>query len=134
MCNVVAAKDKGFTLIEVLVAFSILSMTLAALLSLLSTGARNTQIADEYSRAVVWAESRLAELGVTRPLRKGVTHGSFDADYQWELRVIKRPPRKTSISMDKEWDTLDVTLRIWWLSMGQERELSLSTVRLVAEE
>ncbi len=121
---------KGFTLIEVLVAFSILSLTLSALFALLSAGTRNTRVADEYGRAVVWAESKLAQLGVSEPLRSGVSRGRFDADYQWELRVEKRPLQEVVLFADYEWDLLDVTLRVWWQSMGRERDLSLSTVRL----
>ncbi len=125
-------KVKGFTLIEVLVAFSILSLTLAALFSLLSSGTRNTRVADEYSRAVVWAESKLAEIGVSEPLRSGVRRGRVDSHYQWELRVEKRPPREMGVFTDYEWELFDLTLRVWWLSMGQERDLALSTVRLAA--
>lgn len=130
----VASKLQGFTLIEVLVAFTILSLTLAALFALLSAGARNTQVADEYSRAVVLAESKMAELGVSEPLRSGLTVGRFDSTYQWELRMDKQLRREINSHTDYGWEVLDVSLRVWWQSMGQERDLTLSTLRLVGQE
>ncbi len=129
-CN----NTKGFTLIEVLVAFSILSLTLAAIFSLLSSSSRSTRVADEYSRAVVWAESKLAQLGVSEPLRLGTARGSFDEDYRWELQVVKRPSREAMHSIMYEWALLDVSLRVSWESMGQERDLILNTARLVGGE
>ncbi len=132
--ELVVGKGEGFTLIEVLVAFSILSLTLAALFSLLSSGARSTRVADEYDDAVVWAESKLAELGVSEPLRVGTTRGYFDKRFQWVLQVSKRPSRQIALSLDNEWDLLDIVLRVQWQSIGTERELSLSTMRLVARE
>lgn len=127
-------RSAGFTLIEVLVAFSILSLTLATLFSLLSTGARSTRVADEYGEAVVWAESKLAELGVSEPLRVGTRRGSFDARYRWELRIAKRLPHDISVMRENEWDLLDVSLRVWWGSVGGERDLAISTARLVARD
>lgn len=123
-------KCQGFTLIEVLVAFSILSMSLSVLFALLSTGSRNTQVSDEYNRAVVLAESKLDELGVTKPLHTGLTSGVFDSTYHWELRVERRLRRDKDFDRDLDWKLFDVSLRVWWQSMGQERDISLATIRL----
>lgn len=134
LCQIGKRNTKGFTLIEVLVAFSILSLTLAALFSLFSTSTRNTQVGDEYSYAVLLAESKLAELGITEPLRPGFTRGRFDGSFQWEMRVDKQARRETGQYDEFNWDVLDVSLRLWWDSVGQERELTLSTIRLVARD
>lgn len=125
---------KGFTLIEVLVAFSILSLTLAALFSLLSAGTRSTRVAGEYGDAMVHAESMLAQLGVTEVLRPGTTRGRFDEDFMWTLTVTKRPRTEHPERREIKWDLLDVTLRVSWRSMGGERDVELSTVRLAAGE
>ncbi len=132
--RVMPARPCGFTLIEVLVAFSILSLTLATLFALLSSGARNTQTADEYSRALVLAESKMAELGISEPLRSGMNRGRFNDTYRWELQVDKQQARKVTSSAERDWELLEVSLRVWWQSMGQERDISLSTLRMVALE
>jgi len=129
-----ADRHRGFTLIEVLVAFSILSLTLAAVFALLSSGTRSTHISDEYSKAVVLAESKVAELGITEPLRPGTLRGRFDSSYQWELHVNKRVRKNVDPYADYPWDVLNVTLRVWWKSMGEERDITLSTLRLAGNE
>jgi general secretion pathway protein I len=129
-----AVDHRGFTLIEVLVAFSILSLSLSVMFAILSSGSRTTQISDEYSRAVVLAESKLDELGVSFPLHDGASQGSFDSFYHWDLRMDKRLRRETSFTGDPGWNLFDVTLRVWWQSAGQERDIVLSTLRLAEKE
>ena len=65
------SKCRGMTLIEVLVAFVVLSVTMAAILQIFSGGMRNARLADSYSRAVFLAESKLAAAGIERPLVPG---------------------------------------------------------------
>ena len=65
-----AARD-GFSLLEVLVAFVILSLVATALFRLFSGALGNASAADDYSRAVLVAESVLAEAAATQPLARG---------------------------------------------------------------
>jgi general secretion pathway protein I len=62
---------RGMTLIEVLVAFIVLSVTMAVILQIFSGGMRNARLAESYSRAVFLAESKMAAVGLERPLMPG---------------------------------------------------------------
>ena len=53
----------GFTLLEVVVAFAIMALSMAVLLNLFATGVRATRLSADYSEAVTLAESKLAEYG-----------------------------------------------------------------------
>ena len=75
----------GFSLIEVLVAFVILALTLSVIMRIFSGGLRNVALAEDYSRAALLAESRLAELSV-QPL-EGEAGGEFDGKYRWRSTV-----------------------------------------------
>jgi hypothetical protein len=75
----------------------------------------------------------LLEIGVSVPLRVGVSHGRFDSSYHWELRVDKVPVRQYSGAEDDNWELMEVVLRVWWESMGQERDITLSTLRLAVQ-
>ena len=80
---------RGFGLLELLVALALVAATVAAGFQILGAAARGTGDADRYTRAVLLAESRMAELGVTEALRPGETMGEAGEGYLW--RVTVRP-------------------------------------------
>ncbi len=67
--------EKGFTLIEVLVAFTIAALALAALFQAFSTGMRSIEAAAARGALLAEAENRLAEVGATIPLAPGLYQG-----------------------------------------------------------
>ncbi|HYD31120.1 MAG TPA: type II secretion system protein [Azospirillaceae bacterium] len=79
--------EKGFTLLEVLVALAILGLVAAGTLPLLSTGLDTSQRATVLSRAVLHARSRLAVLGIAEPLVAGERRGDFGNGYTWVVSV-----------------------------------------------
>ena len=66
---------RGFSLLEVLVAFVILSLVAIALFRLFSGALNNASAADDYSRAVLVAESALATAAAAQPLREATQSG-----------------------------------------------------------
>lgn len=82
---------RGFSLIEVLVAFTILALLLGVLFQIFAGGLRAAYRGDEYTRAVLLAESKLAALGIEEKLTEGIESGSFDDVYQWQTTVEPYP-------------------------------------------
>ena len=72
---------RGFSLLEVLVAFTILAMLLAALFQVFSAGLHAARSGDRYTRATVIAQSQIAALGVESPLQEGITSGTTDGSF-----------------------------------------------------
>ena len=84
---------RGFSLLEVLVAFVILSLVATALFRLFSGSLANVSAADDYSRAVLVAESALAGAAAVRPLREATETGSADdGRIEWTTRVVPFTP------------------------------------------
>lgn len=78
----------GFTLLEVLVAFALLALSLTLLLGTLSGAARQVAEADQRTRAVLLAQSLMAGLGVEEPLQEGAREGRWEnSAYRWTLQV-----------------------------------------------
>ena len=71
-------RERGFTLVEVLAAFVILSLTLASVYAALTGGLGWERRAGETASAVLVARSWLAEAGVSRPLAEGVTEETLE--------------------------------------------------------
>ncbi|WP_312318476.1 prepilin-type N-terminal cleavage/methylation domain-containing protein [Stenotrophomonas sp.] len=80
--------QRGYSLLEVIVAFALLALALTLLLGSLSGGSRQVHNADLRSRAVLHAQSLLAVTGVETPLQEGRQQGQWeDGRYRWELQV-----------------------------------------------
>ena len=77
---------RGFSLLEVLVAFIILAMALGVLMRIFSGGLGNIGMAEHYSQAVAIAEMKLASVGIESPLTEGEITGE-EQGYTWRTSV-----------------------------------------------
>lgn len=80
-------KDKGFSLLEILVAFSILAISLGILLKIFSSGLNTAIISEDYIIATQIAESLMAKSGIEEPLTIGETSGVEAEKYHWKVSV-----------------------------------------------
>jgi general secretion pathway protein I len=132
---------RGFSLLEVLVAFVILSLVATALFGLFSGALGNASAADEYSRAVLVAESVLAETAATQPLREGTWQGSADdGRIAWTSRVAPYDPpdvnadlASASESMPMRLYRVDAEVTFTGPS-GARRSFALATTRIGGRE
>jgi prepilin-type N-terminal cleavage/methylation domain-containing protein len=83
----IKSDERGFTLVEALVALAIIVLALAALYQALGGGLQAGVAAEQQWRAVEAAERLLTELGRSTPLRDGVTKGELGDGRRWTLRV-----------------------------------------------
>lgn len=126
-------RQSGFSLLEVLVAFAILSISLGVLLQIFATGLRNAGVADDYTRATLYAESILAAIGRETPLTEGARSGPIDDQFSWRGTVdayTERMPdtEKTRIQAYR------VRVEVFWPSLLQTRSVVLETLRLASLE
>ncbi|MET0581640.1 MAG: prepilin-type N-terminal cleavage/methylation domain-containing protein [Pseudoxanthomonas sp.] len=118
MTNLLCRRQRGFTLIEVIIAFALLALALTLLLGSLSGAARQIRTANDSGRATLHAQSLLAQLGVGEVLQPGRKQGVFEQGrYRWELQVepyvdpLKRrlpqadvsAPRLLQLQLDVRW-------------------------------
>ncbi|TAK62581.1 prepilin-type N-terminal cleavage/methylation domain-containing protein [Methylobacter sp.] len=82
-----ANKQRGFSLLEILIAFSILALSLGILLKIFSGGVNTAGAAEDYTAAVQIAESLMAQTGVESPLQQGEDSGSENNKYHWRVSV-----------------------------------------------
>jgi len=124
--------QRGFTLIETLVAFVVLVLVLAVILQISSRGARSERLAAEYARATVIANNRLVLLDEDGPLAETTRKGRIDGRYDWELRV--RPAQVENPVADPgpvhTYIPFDVHVSVYWDSGGRSRKLTIDTLRL----
>lgn len=120
----------GFTLIEVLVALAIAALGLALLVAATGSGLENAAIADRTIQATSQAQSRLAQVGRTVPLRKGDYFGDEGDGFHWRVRVADPLLHGSSGAAAGGLALYPVTVTESWRSGAEEKKLSLYSERL----
>lgn len=121
---------QGYTLIEVLVAMVILAMSLTVLFRIFSTGLRNVDVSADYARAVLIAETQLAEAGISVNLETGVFEGAVANQFYWTRTIEDYFPFATADPDRSPVAAYQVTVAVEWQHSGRSREISLSSIRL----
>jgi len=80
-------KQQGFSLLEILIAFSILAFSLGVLLKIFSAGVNTATVAEDYTAAVQIAESLMAKTGLETSLQIGQESGVENEKYDWLVTV-----------------------------------------------
>ncbi len=83
-----SSRERGFTLVEVVVAVIIAALALSALSGVFASGTRGAASAAELSRASALAQSLLAAAGVERPLTDSVESGTTADGLSWTLSAV----------------------------------------------
>ncbi len=123
------ASRAGFTLLEVLIAFAVLSMTLIAAYQLLGTGLRGSERAERVTLALLAAESKLAEIGGSAPLRAGRSGGALEGGYRWRAEVRRHREPAATPGSALPVAAYEVSVTVSWGTAGA---VTLDTLRLAA--
>ena len=85
-----AQQARGFTLLEVMLAFVLLAIAMGLLVAMLSNGLRQVSQAQAETEATLHAQTLLDQLGVLEPIVPGSREGSFDKErYQYRLDITQ---------------------------------------------
>lgn len=132
-----APRMQGFSLLEVLAAFVILAVLGTTLFRLFSGALQNAAASEDWSRALLVAESRLTAAANAVPLVEATDQGAEDdGRIRWQTRVLAYEPAEVDVDLARVSDTMstrlyrvEVDVRFPGLATA-ERSLSLATVRL----
>lgn len=123
-------RSRGFTLLEVLVAFAILSLTLLVVFRIYSTGFRSIAAADWKLQAVEIAKSKLAGIGIETPLAPGIISGTADGGYAWQLSVSPYVASGAANATSNNLFLVEVAVAPPHVSGDRAQNVKLSSLRL----
>ena len=122
----------GFSLLEVLVAFAVLSVSLTAILGVYSTGFRSSSTAERYAIATQLVESKLKEVSVAGALQEGVERSAPTEQYVWRATVRPLEWQGSTGSEAHPLRPYEITVSAYWTEAGRDHEVSISTIRLAS--
>ena len=124
--------DAGFTLVETLVAFAILALSLGALFEVVSDAVRRTSRAEKLSQASLALQTLLARVGSDIPLQQGQPDGQFANGLHWRVRI----EAYGDAADQRAWPVgaYKVSVEVHWPDGMQERTVSATTLRLGPRE
>ena len=128
-------KQQGFSLLEILIAFSILALSLGILLKIFSGGVNTAMVSEDYTIATQIAESLIAKTGSEIPLKDHQSAGDENEKYHWQLTIS--PFSLGSESFDPknaaaQLYRVNVTVA-WGDGESDDRQIQLSTLKLVSK-
>jgi len=119
------------SLIEVLIAFVILSMTMAVILRINATSLRNHEVSKQYLKAVRIAESHMTEAGIDDHSIELIREGVETDGFSWQY--LRQAYNGWSGEQYQGLPVVPVEehIKVAWNTGNGEREIGFSKVTLI---
>jgi general secretion pathway protein I len=120
--------EAGFTLLEVLVAFTILCVAVVAVIQGFAQGLRLLRAAGDQQMAVLIADQKAREVVIPVEGREEGKEGGFD----WERTIsVVSAPDLTRTPASAKWHVFQIDVTVRW---GEKRRLEVVPLRTSAEK
>lgn len=125
------ARQSGFTLIEIVVAFTILALGIGIAMQIAAGAMRNARQAATRTDAALYAQSLLDTAGIGDRLKEGGSSGDFGDEFHWQLEAHKyevesETPIESGLAPVQLYR---LELRVTWETSGKEQEARFVTLR-----
>jgi len=124
--------EGGFALIEILVAVSILAISLVVIFQLFSGGLKSRKLSEQYARGVFHAREKMAETLLNPDLSEGETEGEFEDGYEWQMTITPIPSEEDEEKLSV--GLLNIRIRITWHEGEKKKSFEVDTLKLVKKD
>lgn len=128
----------GFTLLEVLLAVSILGLAVTVIMQQFSAGLRIARSSQTYTTATIYAKQKLEELQVEEEMQEKEESGSFEDGYYFRVSIA---PYEEYIEEEDEdiFEHLPLEIYrlesvVWWQEGEKEKSVTLATLKTVKKK
>ena len=125
--------EGGFALIEILVAVSVLAISLVVIFQLFSGGLKSRKLSEQYARGVFHAREKMAEILLIPELSEGEIQGEFEDAYEWQA-VITRVVSEEGEEKNLPVNLMSIWMRINWREGEKEKSFVIGTLKAVEKE
>ncbi len=128
--------SRGFTLLEVMLAFVIFALSFATILEIMAGSMRSVRRASEDTEVALFAQSIMDLVGTEITIEEGEFSGTGMDRYQWQLAIYPYASGNEDVNtlelaemsgVELYWVDLDID----WESARSRRDLHFSTIRSI---
>lgn len=127
------ANCQGFSLLEVMVATTLMGLVLVVLLQVLSGAMQAQEVALGHARALQTADKVLQECCNTRNLAENRYQGQ-DGPYSYQVRITPQYTVVSPPTIDRLVTCSLIQVTVSWEERGRKRSVSLETVRAASQK
>jgi general secretion pathway protein I len=129
-----SSHSAGFTLLEVVVAMTIVGIGVVTLLEIFSSGLRLGSRSSAATEAMTYGRQAMDEILLRQKIEEGAQQGSLNERTRWKLGI--EPVRESSdtLSLSSAWELKEITLDMRVTDAGRDRTVELRTYRLVRKK
>jgi prepilin-type N-terminal cleavage/methylation domain-containing protein len=121
---------KGFTLIEVVVAMTIVGLGVVILLQIFSQGLRLETRSTARTEAVARSGRAMDELLARKKLVEGSDNGRVGDDARWNAQIRTTRDNAAALDLSNSWELKEVALEFIVTDGERKRQIELKTLRL----
>jgi len=118
----------GFTLVETLVAMSILSISLVVILQLFSCGLKSSKLSDNYTRAIFHAREKMEEILLDNNFTDRAIEGEFSDGFEWKVQTLRLEPAQEE-EAKLPVDIFSIKVNVNWHEGSKEKHFEISTLK-----
>ena len=120
----------GFTLLEVLIAMTIVGLGVVTLLQVFSLGLRLASRSNVQTDAIAQGARVMDELLARPTLRDGSENGGVAPASRWRTQIQTQRDTEPSLNLGSNWELKEVAVEMTVADGERERRVELKTLRL----
>ena len=129
----------GFTLLEILLAISILGVAITVIMQQFSAGLRIARTSQTYTTATIYAKQKLEELQVEEEMKEKEESGSFDDGYYFRVSIMPYEEYMEDEEDEELFDHLPLEMFrlesvVSWKEGEKEKSITLATLKTVKKK
>lgn len=117
----------GFTLLEILVALSLLGLAVTVVLQLFSANLKSLSASEGYVACIIEAQAKMRELLEDPDLAEGTHNGLTRNGYPYEMKVTEVEKERSENLPQK---LMAVEIKVLWKEGLREKAVSLTTFKM----
>lgn len=125
---------EGFTLLEVMVALTILGIGFVVIFQLFSMGLNSMERSENYTKAVIYAKEKLNEMIAMPEPQEGIKEGSSgkDNEFSWKAAALRYDT--ASFAKEPPFTIYQLTADVTWQEGLKQKNVHLETLKTVMKK